>query len=220
MQTDLPESQTDPALSRRRNRKGLETRELLLNTTVDCLTIFGYANTSVETVMARAKVSRGSVLNQFPTRLDLMTATADWAMHRMIRDTGLKMKRFDTPETRLYGNFEVVWEVQNSQEAIALSELLLASRYDDALAESFRPVAQAIEAEIDAYAAEIAAEAGISDIAEYQLHSRILILSLRGITIESMYDGNRDVMRRALERLRAGHRRECDRLLGTQTDRI
>jgi AcrR family transcriptional regulator len=214
MPADISDIQTDLSLPKRRNRKGLETRELLLKTTVSSLTDVGYANTSVEAVMSRAKVSRGSVLNQFPTRLDLMTAASDWAMHHMIAESRRKMMRFETPIEPLYGNFEVIWEEQNSKEAIALTEILLASRYDEALAEGFRPVAQAIEAEIDAYAADVARDAGVSDIAEYQLHSRVLILSLRGITIESMYDADREVMRRALEQLRAGHIRVCDCLLG------
>ncbi len=44
----------------------------------------GFAAMTIESVMARAALSRGSVLHQFPTRLDLAITTADRTMHAVM----------------------------------------------------------------------------------------------------------------------------------------
>ena len=73
-------TETKERAGRRRTRRGEETRRQLIEACIDCLTERGYAGTSIEAVMSKSGISRGSVLNQFPTRLDLMTATIETAM--------------------------------------------------------------------------------------------------------------------------------------------
>ncbi len=198
---------------KRRNRKGAETRQRVLNAAITCLHKSGYANTSIETVMGEAGLSRGSVLNQFPTRLDLMSAAAGEAMSVMIQDTWQQMAELGSPRRRLEGHLDVIWHSQNIPAGSAVTEILLASRWDHELAERLKPIAMEVERNIDRLVEQIAIDNGIVDVAEYQLHVRVLILSLRGVTIENMYDDDREIMRRALDRLRQMHKRQCERLL-------
>src|ERR1700735_4207259 len=55
------------------------TRAKIMDATVRCLAEFGYAATSTPLVARMAKVSRGSLLHQFPTKIDLMLAVAEHA---------------------------------------------------------------------------------------------------------------------------------------------
>ena len=50
-------------------------------------------------------------------------------------------------------------------------------------------------------------------MAAWLTHVRVLILSLRGIVIESTYDDERPAIRQAIVRLRQMHERQCARLL-------
>ena len=199
---------------RRRNRQGEATRALLLESAITCLHEKGYAATSVDAVMSVAGVSRGSVLNQFPTRLDLMIAAAEGAMRAMMAHSAERLGEIDDPEARLRAMFDVAWEAQGKKEGTAMTEILLASRWDTDLAAGLRPIAEVIEQEIDRIALENGRAAGVSDLEDFRLQHRILILSLRGITIETSYDADREIMRHALESLRKSYNRHCDRQLG------
>ena len=53
------------------------TRLRLLDATIDCLHERGYANTTTLEVQARAGVSRGTLLHQFPSRTELLTAAIE-----------------------------------------------------------------------------------------------------------------------------------------------
>lgn len=199
---------------RRRTRKGEETRRLLVRSAVQCLTEQGYAATSVESVMAKAGVSRGSVLNQFPTRLDLMSAASEAAMRTMIADTRARFEGVDDPAQKMRRLCDMFWQTQNIPEGAAVTEVLLAARWDADLAERLRHIAVEIEVEIDADVQRIALAAGVKDVEACIVHARMLILSLRGITLELMFDPKRDVIHSALAELRAMHAAFCDRVLG------
>lgn len=209
-----PEAETLGA-PRRRNKRGEAARRQIIEAAIRCLDTLGYAGTSIEAVMAEAGVSRGSLLNQFPTRIALMAATSEAAMQAMIAATRDWNAALADPAARYRAMCDVTWMTQNMPEGAAVTEVLLAARRDDALALAFRPVARRIEAEIDQYTAELARVAGVKDrdIDTCLLHGRLLILSLRGIAIELSFDPRRRMINRALEQIRAQHAAHCDRVL-------
>jgi AcrR family transcriptional regulator len=187
------------------NRRGAATRSRLLEAAVGCLARLGYAATTIEAVMVAAEASRGSVLHQFPTRLDLMEAAADSAMHRMLADFQSRLDEVADPAARLTRIPDIAWGVQNEAAAFAVSEILLAARWDRALAERLRPVAERIDRELDAYFTEVARQAGVGRPAEIVAPMRLMISSLRGLTIELMFDSLRPTILKALEILKSNH---------------
>ena len=50
-----------------------DTRAKIMDAAVRCLAQYGYAATSTPLVARTAKVSRGSLLHQFPTKVDLVS---------------------------------------------------------------------------------------------------------------------------------------------------
>ncbi|MEQ9506898.1 MAG: TetR/AcrR family transcriptional regulator [Hyphomonas sp.] len=205
-----------PTSTRRRTKRGEAVRKQIIDAAIACLDELGYAGTSVEAVIVRAAVSRGSMLNQFPTRIALMAAASEAAMRAMMADTHARLAAIPDPAERYRALFEVYWHGQKMPEGAAVTEVLLAARRDEALALAFRPVATRIENEFDPTTAERARSAGICerDIDACLLHSRILILSLRGITLELTFDPDRAMINRALEQIRVLHAAHCDRVLG------
>jgi AcrR family transcriptional regulator len=200
---------------RRRNKRGEAARVQIIEAAIRCLNTLGYAGTSIEAVMAEAGVSRGSLLNQFPTRIALMAATSEAAMLAMIADTRARTAKVANPADQYRAMCDIAWAAQNMAEGAAVTEVLLAARRDEALALAFRPVAQRIEAEIDQYTAELARAAGVKarDIDSCLLHGRLQILSLRGIALELSFDPRRKMINRALDQIRAQHGAHCDRVL-------
>lgn len=200
---------------RRRNKRGEAARVQIIEAAIRCLNTLGYAGTSIEAVMAEAGVSRGSLLNQFPTRIALMAATSEAAMLAMIADTRARTAKIASPADQYRAMCDIAWAAQNMAEGAAVTEVLLAARRDEALALAFRPVAQRIEAEIDQYTAELARAAGVKarDIDSCLLHGRLQILSLRGIALELSFDPRRKMINRALDKIRAQHGAHCDRVL-------
>lgn len=201
---------------RRRNKRGEAVRVQIIEAAIRCLNTLGYAGTSIEAVMAEAGVSRGSLLNQFPTRIALMAATSEAAMQAMIADTRARTAKIASPADQYRAMCDIAWAAQNMAEGTAVTEVLLAARRDEALALAFRPVAQRIEAEIDQYTEELARAAGVKarDIDSCLLHGRLQILSLRGIALELSFDPRRKMINRALDQIRAQHGAHCDRVLG------
>lgn len=198
---------------RRRTRRGEETRRQLIQACIDCLNARGYAGTSIEAVMSKSGISRGSVLNQFPTRLDLMAATIETAMQDMMADTAERFARIADPVERLRRLCDLYWETQNLPVSVAVTEVLLAARWDTDLAAMLVRVTRGIEIQLDAETRRRGAEAGVNDIEALVVHTRMLILSLRGMTLELMFDPDRQIIHHALDEIRASHDAFCDRML-------
>ncbi len=200
---------------RKRTARGEETRRRIVEASIECLNRLGYAGTSIETVMEQSGMSRGSVLNQFPTRLALMTSTIETAMQMMVTDVYQRAEAIEDAVARLRGICEVYWQTQNLPAGTALTEILLAARWDEALALALRPVAERMESEIDKYAVDLSRAAGVPE--KYHdaslVHARFIVLSLRGLTLELMYDPDRSVIHKAREHINRLHQAYCDRIL-------
>lgn len=218
MTDDEPKSPAAGPLSqRRRTPRGEQTRQQIIAASIICLNRFGYAGTSVETVMEEASLSRGSVLNQFPTRIALMKGVIEASLEIMLMDTDRRASMIPDPIDRLRGIFDVFWETMNLPSATVMTEVLLAARWDEALATALRPVGQQIHQEILRYVLELSREAGIGE--EYYegnlVHAYVLILSLRGIALELMHNPEGTVIYKALDQIKAVHLAHCDKVLGS-----
>lgn len=206
----------DVSARRRTTRRGEETRRQLIQAAIECLCEKGYAATSIEAVMERAGVSRGSVLHQFPTRIALISAAVEAAMETMMAHTRDRMRDLPGAQAQYRAMCDLFWETQKIPEGAAVTEALLASRWDEALAAALRPVATRIEAEIDQDTRATALAAGVKDVEACTVHARVLILTLRGITLELMYDKGRAMIHRALDQIRAQHAVHCEEMLGPE----
>ncbi|HVU73644.1 MAG TPA: TetR/AcrR family transcriptional regulator [Mycobacteriales bacterium] len=108
-------------------------RARLLDATIACLATRGYAQTSTNDVVRRARVSRGALAHHFPTKADLVTAAAQRLLDQheqefRARFTGMAPARRTAAEA-----LSVLWSFYDDSGGIALIELTLAARNDPEL---------------------------------------------------------------------------------------
>src|SRR6185437_8223137 len=110
------------------------TREKILDAAVACLSEDGYAQTTTVAVADRANVARGSLLHQFPTRIDLILEVAQYAARQqgaLIREG---LAELPAGRERFIGSVDVTWRAFQSPASRALTEILVATRHDPELA--------------------------------------------------------------------------------------
>lgn len=84
----------EPVIKARRTQemRRAETRERLLNATVDCLIELGYVGTTTPVVCERAGLSRGALLHYYPTKAELVIE----AVGHVARKRALELERAGT----------------------------------------------------------------------------------------------------------------------------
>lgn len=191
--------------------RGRNTRLRLLQAVVDCLNSLGYAATTTQAVAELASASRGSLLHQFPTRVHMMAAAADHAMALMIADCRQRFDQYASPVERLRQFCNVIEASQREPAALALNEILLASRWEEGLADHLKLVAENVERVMDADVRRMAAEAGVTSPETLRVRARAIIAAMRGFALELMFNGDRAVIHQAIAVTRADY----DRFLGS-----
>jgi len=198
---------------RKLTRRGIDARDRIVRAMIACIVRAGFEATTVEHVMAEAGLSRGSLLHQFPTRLELTVATAEHAMRAVMADADQRVRKIQSPLERLVQYPAVMWETQTSDAGLALTDILLAARWDKSLAEALLPVTSKIELQVSEELLVLAQDAGLSDPAAYVPHGWLLLASTRGLIIEYKLDPSRQMILTAMKALQAEHRLLCERLL-------
>ena len=114
-----------------RQRQSLEARHNLIEATIFCLDKFGYADTSIARIQDQAKVSRGALTHHFPSKEELVIATIDSLLEKLLRPS-LPSKKLS--QTDIVADLR--WLARNitgTASGRALSEVLMATRTDKKL---------------------------------------------------------------------------------------
>jgi AcrR family transcriptional regulator len=167
------------------------THEKILAAAVRCLNELGYAQTSTVRVAAEAKVARGSLLHQFPTRIDLILAVASHAL-KCQRDF-IRAGLAELPEgkPRFVGSIDVTWKAFQQPASRALLEIFAATRHDPELAARMPGFAQQIEEGVTRGAHRFAEANGLrDDRGEAAAERRLILVTLRGLAVESAMGGS------------------------------
>jgi AcrR family transcriptional regulator len=181
-----------PALPRRSNaERSASTRTKLIDAAIELLHTGGYSATTTILVADHARVSRGAMLHQFPTRIDLLVAVAQHIVDGQRRYI----------EERIYGGAlspgmerlpvaqQASWHMQSQPTSIALLEIMLATRNDAQLAKRLAPIVkQRIAARRDAVK-RATTESGLTATDARKLETLIELhqASLRGLALELMF---------------------------------
>lgn len=198
---------------RKLTRRGIDARDRIVRAMIACIVRAGFDATTVEHVMAEAGLSRGSLLHQFPTRLELTVAAAEHAMRAVMADADQRVRTIASPLERLVQYPTVMWETQISDCGLALTDILLAARWDKNLADALLPATSKIELQVSEELHGLAREAGFADPAAYVPHGWLLLASTRGLIIEYKLDPSRPIILEAMKALQDEHRQLCQRLL-------
>jgi len=208
-QTQKPRVPRGPNAERR-----AATRAKIMDAAVECLAEFGYAATSTPLVAKMAKVSRGSLLHQFPTKVDLILAVAEHAARAQgAFITDQLMARSEGRERFLQG-VDAIWAALRRPTSVALMEVMIAARSDAELAERYPGFAGEVEKSLHRARSRMAAGLGAADRAEeVDVMSHLTLVALRGLAMETLFVGRpTQEAEKVVELLRTIRRRLADEL--------
>ncbi len=165
-------------------QRAWDTRSRILEAAVGCLAEEGYAAATTSRIQARAGVSRGSLLHQFPSKDDLLIAAVQHLA--VARTAGL-----DGRPTRRPGDIdasvEALWEAHHGTLFAATLELWLAARHNPDLATALAPreheLGHAIRATVaEMFGADVAGRDGFGEFVS------ILLTSMRGAALTYTFE--------------------------------
>ena len=119
-------------------RKSAQTKERILQATIDCIFEFGYSLTTTDKVSARADVSRGAMLHHFPNRKELIIAAVRYLNEARLQNF-LKAEEpiQNSSERSLIGaGIDIYWQQLASPQFVVFQELQVLSRTDTELREA------------------------------------------------------------------------------------
>lgn len=169
--------------------RGLATRQKIILATIDCLNEFGYYGTSTVLVTKTAKVSRGSMLNQFPTKADLMIAVAEHIAESRAAAHVAGMENATSYRDKLERLTPILWEEMRGPSGVARIELMLAARSDPELGERFEPLNEILEKAHRKVVWALMKALGVEDrrISDAAVH--LYAAALRGLSIDLLFKG-------------------------------
>lgn len=153
-----------------------------------CLCRDGYGATTTDAILKESGVSRGRLLNLFPTKVDLMIAVSrhGWEVSR--RHSRNWVRQFDNPVDKARNIVDMAWKIMSDPPGIAVLEILVACRSDAALAQRFVPEHQQVQQAAIDQARSTFAQLGISENVDVDAHHRFLEACIRGLVIDRTFD--------------------------------
>jgi AcrR family transcriptional regulator len=166
------------------------TRLKILASAVACLSEAGYAQTSTVRVAEMAGVARGSLLHQFPTRVELILAVAAHVARAQGEFIGEGLAQAPAGRARFIASVDVTWAALQRPESRALLEILVATRHDPELAARMSDFAERFEAGVAQGAHRFAEASGLrDDLGEAAAERRLMLFALRGLAVETRLGG-------------------------------
>jgi AcrR family transcriptional regulator len=185
-------SEATPAAPRGPNaQRRAQTRNKILAAGVRCLAEFGYAATSTPLVARVAKVSRGSLLHQFPTKLDLVLAVAEHAW--LVQRDFIRAEVAANPPgpDQFVAGVQAVWKGLQLPEAVAVTEVMIAARTDPELARRYGDFAAEREARMHRTRRRMAVgQLGAPEhVEEVDAMAHLTLAAVRGLALETVFIG-------------------------------
>ncbi|QYC11216.1 TetR/AcrR family transcriptional regulator [Brevundimonas nasdae] len=168
---------------RTQESRSAETRARLLEAAILSLYSRGYAATTTMAVAADAKVSRGAMLHQFPTKVDLMLFVVESVYAEEMDLYLAKLGGIEDAKERLMALPEVAWEVLSRPSGVAVLEILQGARSDDELARRLKPLQITIEKDSFLAIDRVADAAGVP---VSPVVKRLMVWAVRGLSIAEL----------------------------------
>jgi AcrR family transcriptional regulator len=163
------------------------TRLKLVEATVQCLYELGYHQTSTVIVTKRAKVSRGAMLHHFPSKADLMMATADYIRNHRREAHRLHLERYKTAREKFLQLIDVLWEEFQTPSGVARIELMLGSRNDPEIGARFAELNAELERRHKDLIWDMAQRLNIKNRRKVDAFVQLYAASIRGLAIDALW---------------------------------
>ncbi|HVV10175.1 TetR/AcrR family transcriptional regulator [Amycolatopsis sp.] len=135
---------TQPRGHRTQAQRREQTRNALLDATIDCLIELGYARTSMQEICARAGVSKGAAQHHFADKAELMAAAVEHLTNKRMAELSESLGSLPHGVDAIPAAIDRLWAGYSGALATASTELWVAARTDPALRAAIRPVDRAL----------------------------------------------------------------------------
>jgi len=168
-----------PAARKLRRKRSPETRQEIIDATIECFLEIGYARTTTTEIAKMAGYTRGAVQHYFPTTEHVLKASINH-LTRSWLDSYMAAAGNAPPGTDFIDwAVDTLWQFVNDRKFVAWQELVFASRTDKGLRRIIRPAAAKFE--------RLRRDMGQANFPDFHDASR------------SKFDRNRDTLRFVLE---------------------
>lgn len=198
---------------RTHEERSATTRRKLIEAAIHCLRTYGYAATSTTLVAEIAHMSRGAMLHQFGTKIDLMLAVAQHVVKEQNDFMKERVQRYPPGRERFIGLTEATWDSMRQPGSMALLEIMMASRSDADLGERFPALAEELAETQRRGAWSLAKLAGITDRHAVDAMSQLHRAAMQGMSVLMMFSKDPKSVNPMLELLHEYKVQMTDRLI-------
>ena len=193
-----------PEARRSQAERTASMRARLIDAAVDCLNRLGYSATTLSTIAEAAGVSRGGMLHQFPSKVDLMLAVVAYASGADERSHQPPALNDDDDKLAYFmSRTETTWTVLIQEPAMAKLEIMMAARSDKVLAAKLPDMFNSIEQNRRLRMWELAQEIGIEDRDAIEAMVGLHMAAMRGLAMELLVTGDRAQVERSFALLKS-----------------
>lgn len=157
-------------------------KQRILDAAVRVLFEHGYSKTSTLRIQEEAGVSRGGLLNHFPSRDQLLVAAVHHLAVEWIRDLGTRTQWPDEPAERIAEAIDTMWATYSQPYFWASVELWVAARSHEDLRVALIPEEHVTGSVIRA-STDVLFGPAISSHPSYPAVRDMLITSMRGVAL-------------------------------------
>ncbi len=178
-------------------------RARLIDAAVDCLNRLGYSATTLSTIAEAAGVSRGGMLHQFPSKVDLMLAVVAYASGADERSSQPPALNDDDDKLAYFmSRTDLTWRMLTQAPAMAKLEIMMAARSDQVLAAKLPDMFNSIEQNRRERMWALAQEIGVQDREAIEAMVGLHMAAMRGLAMELLVTGDRAEVERSFALLK------------------
>ena len=170
--------------------RSAQTRKRIMRAAITSLYRNGYSATSTIVVANDAKVSRGAMLHQFPTKAEMMAGVLDAVYEEQSAYYLRVLGAIEDPVERLVQMTRAAWNAFKRPAGVAQMEIFLAARSDPDLKPIVRKANKRIDAESRRGVAYLARAAGIGDAKTIDAIWALGVSAVRGLQTQWINDLN------------------------------
>ncbi|HIN48993.1 MAG TPA: TetR/AcrR family transcriptional regulator [Deltaproteobacteria bacterium] len=178
------ESVHSPKKRRTQEERSAETKKRLLEATIDYLNELGYNKTGTVEIARRAGVSRGALVHHFPSKHDLIVATAEYHWNRIAEEVRTLAMTMHGGQLSLDAFIDGIWnKVFLIRGSNATIEMIIAARTDSELREELVPMLNRLYRNYDEIWFQFFRDSGVSPERVEMLFDLTIEL-LRGMSLQ------------------------------------
>ncbi len=178
------ESVLSPKKRRTQEERSTETKKRLLEATIDCLNELGYNKSGTVEIARRAGVSRGALMHHFPSKHDLIVATAEYHWNRIAEEVRNLAMTMHGGQLSLDAFIDGIWnKVFLIRGSSATIEMIIAARTDSKLRRELVPMLNRLYSNYDEIWSQFFHNSGVSP-ERIEMLFDLTIELLRGMTLQ------------------------------------